>query len=108
MAGDPQMYDVVFTKRFTLSFDNLIDEWQRLGFSNKKVNSFVKSIESSIVNVRIYPFMHEDISSVYGFRKSTYRLIIGKHYAIYYRVNEARSMIEIGSIFTQKQLKLEF
>ncbi|EFK80414.1 hypothetical protein HMPREF9269_1541 [Ligilactobacillus salivarius ACS-116-V-Col5a] len=52
--------------------------------------------------------MYEEVSSKYGFSVKTYRIVIGKSYAIFYRIDEKNNNILVGRIFQSKQMKLEF
>ncbi|KRL81418.1 hypothetical protein FC57_GL000577 [Lactobacillus ultunensis DSM 16047] len=52
--------------------------------------------------------MYQDVSSIYHFSTPTYRITIGKKYAIFYRVNEKEKKVLIGSFFNNKQMKVDF
>lgn len=52
--------------------------------------------------------MHEEVSGIYGMDIPTYRIVIGKSYALFYWIDPEKKEILVGRIFQSKQMKLEF
>lgn len=65
--------------------------------------SFRKSLQENISE-----WEYENVASLYGFDKPTYRILIGKSFAIFYRINQEERTILIGNLFKQKQMHLYF
>ncbi|WP_010054431.1 type II toxin-antitoxin system RelE/ParE family toxin [Carnobacterium maltaromaticum] len=102
-------YSVEYTKTFQSSLREHIKEWsEAYFFSDEKITKFVRSIYKSIELTKIFPEMHEEISRVYGFDKPTYRILIGKNYAIFYRIDKVQNKILVGNLYNQKQMQLDF
>ena len=76
--------------------------------SPETINKFVGNIQKSLELTTVFPEMYEEVSSKYGFSVKTYRIVIGKSYAIFYRIDEKNNNILVGRIFQSKQMKLEF
>jgi predicted NUDIX family NTP pyrophosphohydrolase len=88
----------------------LIYEWEvELEIPLEKIRKFVQSIEASLRMVSEFPEMHEEISSVYSLSELTYRILIGKQFALFYRLNHDKydfiklrtTATEIPTIFEQ-------
>ncbi|WP_270312504.1 type II toxin-antitoxin system RelE/ParE family toxin [Ligilactobacillus agilis] len=91
------------------SFSELIDTWENeLFLSSETINKFVGSIQKALELATVFPEMYEEVSSKYGFSVKTYRIVIGKSYAIFYRIDEENNNILVGRIFQSKQMKLAF
>lgn len=102
-------YSVEYTKNFQNSLRKHIREWsEEYFFSDEKISKFVRSIYKSIELTTIFPEMHEEISRVYGFNKPMYRILIGKNYAIFYRIDKEQNKILVGNLYNQKQMQLDF
>lgn len=102
-------YNLVYAKSFADSLSELIDTWENeLFLLPETINKFVSNIQKSLELATIFPEMYEEVSSKYGFTVKTYRIVIGKSYAIFYRIDEKNNNILVGRIFQSKQLKLEF
>jgi plasmid stabilization system protein ParE len=87
----------------------LIYEWEvELEFPLEKIRKFVQSIETSLRMVSEFPEMHEEVSSIYNLSELTYRILIGKQFALFYRLNHEKKEILVGSIFNQKQMRIGF
>lgn len=101
-----------FELRYSLSFDagvqKLLIGWSELGFSEDKIKSFLQSIDRATQRLAAFPEMHEEVSKIYNLSEPTRRLLIGKQYAIFYRVDYGQKIILVGSIFSQKQMKVQF
>lgn len=102
-------YNLVYAKSFADSLNELIDTWKNeLFLSSETINKFVGNIQKSLELATVFPEMYEEVSSKYGFQVKTYRIVIGKSYAIFYRIDEKNNNILVGRIFQSKQMKLEF
>lgn len=109
MAGENkhEEYLIVYAASFTESLKESIREWaEELSISPEKIRTFVQSIERSINLLKLFPEMYEDVASIYHFFEPTYRILIGKSYGIFYRIDHENKRILIGSLFKQKQLYL--
>lgn len=103
------MYKLIYSNSFADSLEGLIYDWEvELDFSSEKIRRFVQSIESSLLMVSEFPEMHEEISDIYDLATPTYRILIGKQYAIFYRLNHNKKEVLVGSIFNQKQMRIKF
>lgn len=102
-------YNLVYAKSFADSLSTLIDTWENeLFLSQETINKFVSNIQRALELAAIFPEMYEEVSAKYGFDVKTYRIVIGKSYAIFYRIDEKNNNILVGKIFQSKQMKLEF
>lgn len=102
-------FSVEYTESFRLSLRENIREWSEdYLFTEEKITTFVQSIYKSIELTKLFPEMHEEISEIYNFDKPTYRILIGKNYALFYRINESERTIKIGNMYPQKQMHLSF
>lgn len=107
MAGI--MYQIKYSKSFASSLSQTITYWQHdLEFSDEQIKNYVSLISKNIHLLSDFPFISKDVSSIYHFSVSTYRITIGKKYAIFYRVDEKKKTIMIDSLFSNKQMKIEF
>jgi len=103
------MYKLTYSNSFTVSLERLIYEWEvELEFPLEKIRKFVQSIEASLRMVSEFPEMHEEVSSIYNLSELTYRILIGKQFALFYRLNHDKKEILVGSIFKQKQMRIGF
>ena len=94
-------YNLVYAKSFADSLSKLINTWENeLFLSPETINKFVGNIQKSLELATVFPEMYEEVSSKYGFSVKTYRIVIGKSYAIFYRIDEKNNNIskpvEIG------------
>lgn len=109
MVGIQMNYDLIYSENFVLNLEKLIYHWEsELGFSNEEISKFVTSIGASLKLLRKFPEMHEEVSKIYHFAIPTYRILIGKQYAIFYRVDHKTKQVHIGSLFSQKQMRVHF
>lgn len=67
---------------------------------------FVQAIYHSFNHLKQVPEMYENVADRYGFDRPIYRILIGKSFAIFYRIIQEEHTILIGNMFKQKQLKL--
>jgi len=102
-------YKLVYSIQFRKSLREIVDYWRySLHLSDEKINIFLQLIYSSTQMLKDFPFINEDVASVYGFNEPTYRILIGDRYALFYRVNEEDKIILVGNIFGQNQMKVRF
>lgn len=102
-------YSVHYTSSFRNSLRKHIDEWEvTYSFTEEKISQFVRSIYKSIELTKKFPEMHEEISDIYQFDQPIYRILIGKNYAIFYRVDQLNQKILVGNFYNQKQMHIEF
>lgn len=102
-------YKLVYSRSFKNSLEEIIHEWEfDLCLSEEKIAHFVKNIYRSLELLKLFPEMHEEVSDLYGFNQPTYRILIGKAYAIFYRIDVQSKEILIGNIYKQRQLHLKF
>lgn len=107
MAGT--MYQIKYSKSFASSLSQTITYWQHdLGFTDDQIKHYISLISKNIHLLSDFPFISQDVSSIYHFSVPTYRITIGKKYAIFYRVDEQKKTVMIGSFFSNKQMKIEF
>ena len=103
------MYSLKYTDSFKFALQQTIDYWQNeLKLSEVRIRSFVRSIYKSLQKLRKYPFLAPNVSDLYGFTVPTFRIVIGRSYAIFYRVNQKRQLIEVGAFFNTSQMKVLF
>lgn len=109
MVGVLLMYNLIYSDSFVMSLERLIYNWEfELGFSKERIKVFVQSIEHSLKMVSEFPNMYKEVSHIYNLNSPTYRILIGKQYAIFYRLNIEDKEILVGSIFSQKQMRITF
>ncbi|AYW50222.1 type II toxin-antitoxin system RelE/ParE family toxin [Tetragenococcus halophilus] len=102
-------FEIVYTESFRNSLNTNIDEWEtKLFLSEEKIRHFVQLIYQSLEQLKAFPEMYEEVSALYGLEKPTYRVLIGKTFAIFYRIDKKNSKILIGNFFKQKQMKVQF
>jgi plasmid stabilization system protein ParE len=102
-------YTLVYSKSFQQSLSNLITEWEKeLLLSQSGIKRFVGAIQKSLELTKTFPTMYEEVSKIYGMKTTTYRIVIGKSYALFYRIDHEKKEILLGRIFQSKQMKLDF
>ncbi|MGM0220120.1 type II toxin-antitoxin system RelE/ParE family toxin [Enterococcus sp. AZ126] len=102
-------FSIEYSESFRLSLRENIREWsEEYFFTDEKISTFIQSIYKSIELTKVFPNMHENVASIYNFKIPTYRMLIGKNYAIFYRINEHEKNILVGNIFHQKQMHITF
>lgn len=103
------MYEIRYSASFQRSLEKIISDWQlKLNLSTETIKRFVSSIYQSMEDLKRYPYLATDVAAIYGFNQPTYRVVIGSSYAFFYRVNEDKNRIEIGSLFSTNQMKVSF
>ena len=111
MAGESKWeeYLIEYAESFTVSLREAIRKWEEeLKISEEKIRGFVQSINRSISLLKFFPEMYEEVASVYHFSEPTYRILISKSDAIFYRIDHENRRILMGNLFKQKQLYLHF
>ncbi|MET2118334.1 type II toxin-antitoxin system RelE/ParE family toxin [Enterococcus faecium] len=102
-------YTLVYSKSFQTSLETIIEEWENeLALSPESIKRFVGAIQKALELTKTFPKMYEEVSEIYGMDIPTYRIVIGKSYALFYRINHAKKEILVGRIFQSKQMKLDF
>lgn len=100
---------VKYTNHFAQSLQQIIFYWiNNLHISKDKVQRFVRQIEYKIDLLKHFPKMGQDVTELYQLERPTYRLLIGKSYEIFYRIDKQHQLIIIGSIFSADQMKIKF
>ncbi|WP_048001016.1 toxin RelE [Lactiplantibacillus herbarum] len=103
------MYDLKYTDSFKVALQTTIDYWQsELKLSEERIRNFIESIYKNLQKLREYPFLAPDVSGVYGFAVPTFRIVIGRSYAIFYRVNQKQQIVEIGALFNTSKMQVPF
>ena len=102
-------FQIVYSEGFSISLEQIIFQWENeLGISQEKIQQFVTSIQRSLNLAAVFPQMYEEVSDIYPFNQPTYRIVIGKSYALFYRISEVKKEIYVGRIFQTKQFKVRF
>ncbi|MCD5203156.1 type II toxin-antitoxin system RelE/ParE family toxin [Enterococcus casseliflavus] len=102
-------YTLVYSQRFQQSLSNLITEWENeLLLSQTSIKRFVGAIQKALELTKTFPKMYEEVSKIYGMKTTTYRIVIGKSYALFYRIDDEKKEILVGRIFQSKQMRLDF
>ncbi|QXJ58975.1 type II toxin-antitoxin system RelE/ParE family toxin [Enterococcus raffinosus] len=102
-------YTLVYSESFRKSLQENISEWEKeLLLTDEKITQFVHAIYHSLNRLKQFPEMYENVAGLYDFDKPTYRILIGKSFAIFYRINQEERTILIGNLFKQKQMHLYF
>ncbi|EPM6972964.1 type II toxin-antitoxin system RelE/ParE family toxin [Enterococcus hirae] len=102
-------YTLVYSKSFQTSLETIIEEWvNELTLSPVSIKRFVGAIQKALELTKNFPTMHEEVSGIYGMDIPTYRIVIGKSYALFYWIDPEKKEILVGRIFQSKQMKLEF
>lgn len=79
-----------------------------MGISQEKIQQFVTSIQRTLDLATVFLQMYEEVSDIYHFTQPTYRIVIGKSYALFYRMSEAKKEIYVGRLLQIKQFKAWF
>lgn len=82
-----QTYELIYLESFRKSLYTHIQQWETAyHISEEKITKFVINIQTALEMLAYNPDLFQDIFEKYGFKKETYRVLIGK-YAIFYRYN---------------------
>ncbi|EOS7783857.1 type II toxin-antitoxin system RelE/ParE family toxin [Enterococcus hirae] len=96
-------YTLVYSKSFQTSLETIIEEWENeLTLSPVSIKRFVGAIQKALELTKNFPTMHGEVSGIYGMNIPTYRIVIGKSYALFYRIDPERKEILVGRIFQSK------
>lgn len=102
-------YQLIVSESFNNSLSLLVQNWEKeLYLSDETINRFVSSIYQACNQLKVFPQMYPDVSDLYEFDQPTHRILIGKSYAIFYRITSHTTTVTVGNIFSQKQLKVKF
>lgn len=100
---------IEYTNHFAQSLNQIILYWLNdLQISQDKVKRFVGQIEYKISLLKHFPKMGQDVTDLYELDQTTYRLLIGKSYGIFYRIDEQHQLVIIGSIYGTNQMEIKF
>lgn len=100
---------IKYTDHFAASLDRIISYWQnQLKLSPKKIDEFTFYIDKKIRLLKDFPRLGQDVTDLYGFKKQTFRILIGNSYGIFYRLDQANNQIFIGAIFGIAEMKVKF
>ncbi|UWI43696.1 type II toxin-antitoxin system RelE/ParE family toxin [Lactobacillus paragasseri] len=103
------MDTIIYSDHFTTSLTNEISYWKNtLLLSDEEITKYISLIYHNIQLLSDFPYLYQDVHQKYQMDKPTYKITIGKKYAIFYRVREKNHTIIIGSFFSNKQMRLEF
>lgn len=103
-----EKYTLIYSESFKKSLQANIFEWQNeLLVPDEKIRQFVQAIYHLFNHLKQFSEMYENVADRYGFDRPTYRILIGKSFALFYRIIQEEHTILIGNIFKQKQLKLQ-
>ncbi|MFR0610920.1 type II toxin-antitoxin system RelE/ParE family toxin [Limosilactobacillus balticus] len=98
-----------YTRQFGDSLEQIINYWQnKLQLSSITISCFTDHISQKINLLTDFPQMGTDITDLYQFNQTTYRLLIGHSYEIFYRIDKENNSIVVGSIFSTAQVKVKF
>ena len=104
-----EKYALICSESFKNGLQENISEWKNeLFLSDEKIHQFVYAIYASLNQLKQFPEMYEDVARLYGFDTPTYRILIGKSFTIFYRIDQKERTVLIGNIFKQKLMKLLF
>lgn len=101
-------YQIIYSQSFAASLTEQLNYWQQLGMSEATIQRQLNLIESGIRPLQQNPEIYAEVSEVYDLKYPTRRIIIGKAYAIFYRVYPDKNIVLIGSLFHQKQMRVKF
>lgn len=103
------MYKIHYSEGFANSLTQTINYWsQELRLPDESITNYVSLIYRNINLLSDYPYISEDISEKYHFNQPTYRITIGNQYCIFYRVDEQKKIVKIGSLFNNRQMLIKF
>lgn len=100
---------IKYTRQFGDSLKQIIDYWQnKLQLFSTTISRFTDHISQKIDLLKDFPRMRTDITELYQLDQTTYRLLIGHSYEIFYRIDKENNFIVVGSIFSASQVKVKF
>lgn len=101
-------FRLYYTNEFSDSLENVISNWESLSLSQVKIQEYVEKIYEMVKSLKYFPNRYEDVTDLYGLKKHTRRILIGKEYAILYNVDLDQKTVYIGTIISQKQMYFKF
>lgn len=107
-VGGMNNYQVIYSSSFVDSLSQQLNYWQHLGMSEATIKKQMKLINCAIASLQYKPEIYAEVSKKYNLKYPTRRILIGKAYAIFYRVYPEKNLVLIGSLFHQKQMRLKF
>lgn len=103
------MYRIKYSKSFVNSLSKQIDYWEtQLFISQEQIENYISLIYKNIKLLANFPYICQNVKDIYHFSQATYKMPIGKQYAIFYRVDEENKIVMIGSLFHNKQMQIKF
>lgn len=103
------MYKLIYSQHFEQSLTKTIVYWQtELLLPESEIRQFVQLIDQNLHRLIYFPYMFSNVQNIYHLHAPTYKINIGKQYAIFYRVNEKSKTVLIGPFFSNKQMKIDF
>lgn len=101
--------EIKYTKHFADSLAQIIGYWQNdLKIAPEKVAQFTNHIHYKINLLQEFPQMGTDVTKLYDLKTTTYRILIGKQYGIFYRIDGSHDVIVVGTIFSISQMRIKF
>lgn len=102
-------YTIVYSKNFQTSLESIIKEWEEVLFlPPDSIKRFIRVIQKALELAKTFPTMYEEVSEIYNMDAPTYRIVIGKSYALFYQINQEQKEIHVGRIFQSKQMRVSF
>ncbi|OQO71708.1 hypothetical protein BH744_13950 [Enterococcus villorum] len=68
----------------------------------------MRAIQKALELTQTFLTMYEEVSTNYRLDTPTFRIVIGKSYALFYRIGQKKKEIHVGRIFQSKQMKISF
>lgn len=101
-------YKLVYAASFHDSLEKLVKQWADYGIPPAKIKRYVHTIFGAVSTLKTFPNRYQDVSELYHLQIPTRRILIGKKYAIFYRVFPDQETIRVGKIFCLKQDEMTF
>ena len=103
------MFEIKYSRNFINSLEKEINYWKNeLEFSDEQIKKYISLISKNIQLLKDFPCISKDVISIYEFHVPTYRITIGKKYAIVYRIDDINKIIIVGSLLNNRQMRIEF
>ncbi|WP_438716182.1 hypothetical protein [Enterococcus sp. AZ109] len=110
MAGEiNEQCTIEYAESFKKSLRDIIAEWESdLLLPEDTIKKYVYTIYTSIQLLRFFPELHEDVAHIYRLNEPTYRILIGKSFAIFYRLDQKLKIVQIGHLLSKNRWKYLF
>lgn len=108
MTDEFEEYQVVLLESFRQSLADHVDGWEALGMTDGQITKYVSAVQNAVNSLQYWPGRFQDVTELYGFSETTYRIPVGKIYAIFYRVKPELNSVIVGAIFDRRRLKVDF